>query len=140
VASKRGHFFERIPVNTASIKILIVDDHALTREALTTLLHTQSDLNVIGEAGNGREALTAYRLHQPDITLMDLLLPDMDGLEIMKTILCEYPDARFLVLSLLEGVDALAHYIGAKACLRKDIPCQQLFETIREVDAAAKMR
>src|ERR1700745_3852024 len=86
-----------------SIRILTVDDHPLFRNGIAALLATQPDMNLVAEASNGREAIQQFRAHQPDITLMDLQMPEMNGLDAMTTIRGEFPDARIIVLTTYTG-------------------------------------
>ena len=81
------------------IRILVVDDHPVVREGIAAIIATESDMRVVGEAATGREALQQFRTHRPDITLMDLLTPEMSGLDAIIAIRAEYPDARIIVLT-----------------------------------------
>src|ERR1700679_2712758 len=85
------------------IRILAVDDHPMLREGIAALVASQSDMKLVGEASNGREALEQFRKHRPDLTLMDLQMPDMDGIEAMVAICSEFPDARIIVLTTYKG-------------------------------------
>ncbi len=85
------------------IRVLAVDDHPLLREGIAALIETQSDMQLIGEASNGREALEQFRNHRPDITLMDLQMPEMGGIETIITIRAEFPEARIIVLTTHAG-------------------------------------
>jgi DNA-binding NarL/FixJ family response regulator len=85
------------------IRILAVDDHPLLREGIAALLASQPDMKLVGEASTGREALEQFRKHRPDLTLMDLQMPDMDGIEAMIAISSEFPDARIIVLTTYKG-------------------------------------
>ena len=84
---------------TNRIRILIVDDHPVVREGIAAIIATESDMRVVGEAATGLEALQQFRTHRPDITLMDLLTPEMSGLDAIIAIRAEYPDARIIVLT-----------------------------------------
>src|SRR4029077_13945744 len=116
-----------------SIRILWVDDHPLFRQGIAALLGTQSDMNLVAEAANGREAIQQFRTHQPDITLMDLQMPEMNGLDAMIAIRGEFPDARIIVLTTYTGdVQALrAIKAGAHAYLLKNSLHKELLDTIR---------
>ena len=115
------------------IRILIVDDHALVREALSALIGNQSDMQVAAEAENGAEAVAAFRHYHPDITLMDVRMPQMDGLEATARIRKEFPDACVIILSTFNTEEEIrgARQAGACAFLLKDTARAKLFETIR---------
>ena len=85
------------------IRVLVADDHAIVRDGITRLIRTQSDLQLIAEASDGREAVEQFRKHQPDVTLMDLQMPDMNGIDAINAIRREFPDARIVVLTMYAG-------------------------------------
>ncbi|MCU1257771.1 MAG: two-component response regulator [Bryobacterales bacterium] len=122
------------------IRILSVDDHPLLREGVAALLATRSDMTLVGEASNGREAIEQFRIHRPDITLMDLQMPEMNGLDSMIAICGEFPGARIIVLTTYAGdVQVLrALKAGARAYLLKGLLRKELIETIRLVHAGEK--
>ena len=122
------------------IRILAVDDHPMLREGIAALVASQSDMKLVGEASNGREALEQFRKHRPDLTLMDLQMPDMDGIEAMVAICSEFPEARIIVLTTYKGdVQVLrALKAGARAYLLKGLLRKELLETIRAVHAGQK--
>ena len=122
------------------IRILAVDDHPMLREGIAALLASQSDMKLVGEASNGREALEQFRKHRPDLTLMDLQMPDMDGIEAMVAICSEFPEARIIVLTTYKGdIQVLrALKAGARAYLLKGLLRKELLETIRAVHAGQK--
>src|SRR5215472_3129481 len=103
------------------IRVLVVDDHPVVRQGITGLICTQSDMRPIAEAANGREAIQQFRTHQPDVTLMDLQMPEMCGVDAISAIRGEFPDARIIVLTTYVGdVQALrALKAGAQAYLVK---------------------
>jgi len=117
------------------IKILIADDHPVVREGLSAMLNKEQDIQVVGEAGNGAEAVDKAQELQPDIVLMDLRMPEVDGVEAMRQIGAVNPDIRFIVLTtydndeyIFKGIEA-----GARAYLLKDAPREELFKAIRAV-------
>jgi DNA-binding NarL/FixJ family response regulator len=123
-----------------SIRILAVDDHPLFRQGIAALLATQPDMSLVAEASNGREALQQFRVHRPDITLMDLQMPEMNGLEAMTAIQGEFPGVRIIVLTTYAGdVRVLrALQAGARAYLLKSLLDKELLGTIRAVHAGKK--
>lgn len=123
-----------------SIRILVADDHPLFRHGIAALLATQPDLHVVAEASNGKEAIELYRQHQPDVALMDMQMPELNGLDAMIAIRAEFPDARIIILTTYTGdVQVLrAMKVGARAYLLKSLLDKELLETIRAVVAGKK--
>jgi len=122
------------------IRILAVDDHPLLREGIAALLANQKDMKLVAEASNGREAIAQFRAQRPDVTLMDLQMPDMGGIDAIMAIRSESHDARIIVLTTYTG-DALAQRAlkaGAKAYILKNDVRKDLLETIRAVHAGIK--
>src|SRR5215813_2575353 len=122
-------------INPNPIRILTVDDHPLFRQGIAALLATQSDMCLVGEASNGLEAIQQFQAHHPDITLMDLQMPEMNGLHAMTSILGEFPEARIIILTTYAGdVQVLrAMKVGARAYLLKNLLDKELLQTIRAV-------
>jgi DNA-binding NarL/FixJ family response regulator len=122
------------------IRVLTVDDHALIREGIAALVADQEDMRLVAEACNGREAIEQFRLHHPDVTLMDLVMPEMNGIDALIAIRSEFPDARVIVLTTYAG-DVLckrAMSAGAQAYILKGNVRKDLLDTIRAVRAGKK--
>ena len=122
------------------IRILTVDDHPVLRQGIAALIANEGDMILVGEAANGREAIQQFRAHRPDVTLMDLQMPEMNGLDAMLAIRGEFPDARIIVLTTYTGdVQAKrAIQAGARAYLLKNSLHKELLDTIRAVHAGRK--
>jgi DNA-binding NarL/FixJ family response regulator len=122
------------------IRILAVDDHPILRQGIAGLIADESDMTLVAEAANGREAIQQFRAHRPDVTLMDLQMPEMSGLDAMIAIRGEFPEARIIVLTTYAGdVQARrALQAGARAYLLKNSLHKELLDTIRAVHAGRK--
>ena len=122
------------------IRILVVDDHPFLREGIVGAINSQSDMVLIGEASNGQEAIEQFRLHRPDVTLMDLQMPTMNGTDAIIAIRGEFPAARVVVLTAYKGdVQALrAFKAGAVGYLLKNMLRKELLDTIRIVDSGRR--
>jgi DNA-binding NarL/FixJ family response regulator len=122
------------------IRVLAVDDHPLLREGIAALIATEEDMELIGEASNGREALGLFRKLKPDITLMDLQMPEMNGIDAIGAIRGEFPDARIIVLTTQPGDVQVSRALkaGARAYLLKGMLRKELLDTIRAVHAGQK--
>jgi DNA-binding NarL/FixJ family response regulator len=122
------------------IRILIVDDHAVLREGLTMIIESQADLQVIAETGDGKQAIALFELHLPDVILLDLGLPDVHGVEVIRALRAKHPEARIIVLTTYLGdVQALrALRAGASGYLLKATLRRDLLDTIRAVHAGQR--
>jgi DNA-binding NarL/FixJ family response regulator len=122
------------------IRVLSVDDHALLREGIAALVGNQSDMELVAEACNGREAIELFRTHRPDVTLMDLQMPEMGGIDALSAIRGEFPEARIIVLTTYTGdIQVMrAMRAGARAYLLKGLLRKELIETIRAVHTGQK--
>ena len=125
---------------SAQIRILAVDDHTLVREGIAVLVGTQPDMTLVAEAANGREAIQQFRAHRPDVTLMDLQMPQMNGFDATVAIRGEFPDAKIIVLTTYKGDVQILRALkaGAQGYLLKNTLHKELVETIRAVHAGRK--
>jgi len=124
-------------VSPGVIRLLVADDHAIVRDGLTAMMEQHDDISVVAEAADGREAVEQFRRHRPDVTLMDLRMPGMDGVEAIVTIRGEFPDAHILVLTTYDGDEDIYRglHAGALGYLLKDAGRDRLVEAIRAVHA-----
>lgn len=129
-----------MPDQSKPIRIMTVDDHQVFRDGIGAMLATQPDMQLVAEAGTGMEAIELYRTHRPDVTLMDLRLPDISGLEAIEKIRDKFPQARMIVLTTYKGdVQALrALKAGAAGYLLKSMLRKYMLDTIRAVHAGQK--
>lgn len=125
---------------TTTIKVLAVDDHPLLREGIAAVIDGEEDIQLVAEAVNGNEAIELFRRHHPDVTLMDLQMPGMNGIDAIVAIRSEFPNARFVVLTTYQGdVQALrALKAGASGYLLKNMLRKELLDTIRAVHAGRR--
>lgn len=116
------------------VRVLIVDDHPVVREGLASIVAREPDLSVVAQAKNGQEAIELFRLHHPDLTLLDLSLPDISGVEVISQLIQEFPLARFAVLSVFDGNEDIYRALkaGAMTYLLKDSKPEELLHAIRE--------
>lgn len=127
-------------VETSRIRVLSVDDHPLLRAGLVAIIDSQPDMVMIAQGSNAQEGVELFRKHRPDVTLMDLRLPDKSGIQAMTSIRAEFPDARIIMLTTFEG-DVEIHRAleaGARAYMLKNMPPKELLEVIRQVHAGKK--
>lgn len=120
-----------------TIRVLIIEDHNVVRQGLIALINLAEGIEVVGEAADGFEAIAQFRKHQPDVTLVDLRLPKMGGVEVIQRVRSEAPNARFVVLTTYDGDEDIYRALksGAKAYLLKGMTSEELISTIREVAA-----
>ena len=123
------------------LRVLSVDDHPLFREGIAAIINCQSDMSLVGTASNGAEAIEVFRELAPDVTLMDLRLPDLSGIDVMIAIRSEFPEARVIVLTTFERDVEIQRALkaGARGYLLKSMPPKQMLETIRQVHAGRKI-
>ena len=127
---------KKVPLaRSKQIRVIIADDHPVVREGLGALVKSQKDMRVVSEAANGRQAVQQFLLHRPDVLLLDLRMPEMNGIEAIQAILKTAPKAKIIVLSTYDGDEDVYQALqsGAKAYLLKDSPREQLLESIRNV-------
>src|ERR1700761_5407679 len=122
------------------IRILAVDDHPLLRKGIAALVNAESDMKLVAEASNGEEAVESFRLYRPDVTLMDLQLPGLNGIEAIHLILSEFPEARIVVLTTYSGDAQVVRALraGARAYILKGHVHRELLDTIHAVHAGRK--
>ena len=126
--------------DTNAIRILVVDDHPVVREGIDALVRRQTDMQVVAQATNGREGIEQFRAHRPDVTLMDLQMPEMNGLDALIALRGEFSDARIIVLTTYAGDMQVLRAIKAGACgyLLKNALHKELLDTIRAVHSGKK--
>jgi DNA-binding NarL/FixJ family response regulator len=124
----------------AQIRVLSVDDHPLLREGLAAIINNQPDMLLVAQACNAQEAIQEYRKHRPDVTLMDLRLPDKNGIDAMIAVRAEFPEARVIMLTTFEGDVEIQRALeaGARGYMLKSMPPKELVEVIRQVHAGKK--
>ncbi len=124
----------------AKIRVFSVDDHPLLHEGIAMVIKNQPDMVLAAEASNGQEAIQQFRLHKPDVTLMDLRLPDMSGIDTMIAIRADFPEARIIILTTFAGDVEIQRALeaGARAYVLKSTPPKELVEVIRQVHAGNK--
>jgi DNA-binding NarL/FixJ family response regulator len=123
--------------SSAAIRVLIAEDHTVVRDGLVAIINQESDMRIVAESGDGRVAVDLWRQHRPDVTLMDLRMPQLDGVHAIYEIRAIDPNARIIVLTTFDGDEDIYRGIraGAKSYLLKDVRREELFQCIREVHA-----
>lgn len=123
-----------------NIRVLSVDDHSLIREGIASIITHQVDMVLVSQASGGRDAIQQYREYRPDVTLMDLRMPDLGGIDALIAIRAEFPEARVIILTTFESDDEVRRAVDAGACgyLLKSLPPNELVEVIRQVHAGTK--
>jgi DNA-binding NarL/FixJ family response regulator len=126
--------------DAAHIRVFSVDDHPLLNEGIAALINSQPDMKLLGQASSGRDAIQKFREHRPDVTLMDLRLPDMSGIDAMIAIRAEFPEARIIILTTFEGDVEIQRALeaGARGYMIKSMPPRDLIGVIRQVHAGKK--
>jgi DNA-binding NarL/FixJ family response regulator len=124
----------------SSIRVFSVDDHPLLREGIAAIINNEPDMTMVAQAATGRDAILLFREHRPDVTLMDLRLPDISGIDAMMAIRTEFPDARIVMLTTFDGdVDIQRALVaGARGYILKNMPPQELVDVVRQVHAGKK--
>ncbi len=124
-----------------TIRVLCVDDHPLVRKGIASILATEADVQLVAEAGNGREAVEQFRRHQPDVTLMDLRMPEMNGIEATRAIRAEFPDAKIIALTSYDGDQDIFRALeaGIRGYLLKEMVHTEVLRAIRAVYAGKRL-
>jgi two-component system, NarL family, response regulator len=129
-----------MPESPKTIRLLVADDHPIVRQGLVAILNDQPDMNVVAEVNNGQQAIDQFRIHQPDVAILDLKMPEVGGVEAIDTIRAEFPTAAIIMFSIYETDEDVYRGLraGAKAYLLKDTPCQEILEVIRTVSGGQR--
>jgi two-component system, NarL family, response regulator len=129
-----------MPESPKTIRLLVADDHPIVRQGLVAILNDQPDMNVVAEVNNGQQAIDQFRIHQPDVAILDLKMPEVGGVEAIDTIRVEFPTAAIIMFSIYETDEDVYRGLraGAKAYLLKDTPCQEILEVIRTVSGGQR--
>jgi DNA-binding NarL/FixJ family response regulator len=132
---------ETIARVTETIKVLAVDDHPLVRKGIASILANEGDMQLVGEAGNGREAVDLFRQHHPDVVLMDLRMPDMDGVQATQAIRKDFPDARIIALTSYDGDQDIYRALeaGVRGYMLKEMVHTDVLRAIRTVHSGKRL-
>jgi DNA-binding NarL/FixJ family response regulator len=128
-------------MTTETIKVLAVDDHPLVRKGIASILANETDMHLVGEAGNGREAVDLFRQHHPDVVLMDLRMPDMDGVQATQAIRKDYPEARIIALTSYDGDQDIYRALeaGVRGYMLKEMVHSDVLRAIRTVHSGKRL-
>lgn len=126
---------------TDTIRVLCVDDHPLVRKGIASIIGNEPDMKLVAEAGNGRDAIAMFKAHQPDVTLMDLRMPNMDGIETARHIRAEFPDAKIIALTSFDGDQEIYRALeaGVRGYLLKEMVHTEVVRAIRAVQAGKRL-
>jgi DNA-binding NarL/FixJ family response regulator len=126
---------------TTTIKVLAVDDHPLVRKGIASILSNEGDMQLVGEAGNGREAVEMFRQHHPDVVLMDLRMPEMDGIQATQAIRKDYPEARIIALTSYDGDQDIYRALeaGVRGYMLKEMVHTDVLRAIRTVHSGKRL-
>ena len=135
--SIREHVQCRQMIEQDRIRVLSADDHTLIREGIAMIVNSQPDMVIVSQAAGGRDAIEQFRAHRPDVTLMDLRMPDLNGIDALVAIRAEFPEARIIMLTTFESDEEAQRALKAGACgyLLKSAPPSELLQVIRQVHA-----
>jgi DNA-binding NarL/FixJ family response regulator len=125
----------------SQIRVLCVDDHPLVRKGIASILANEPDIHLVGEAGNGRDAVALFRTHRPDVTLMDLRMPEVDGIEAAKQIRAEFPEAKIIALTSFDGDQEIYRALeaGVRGYLLKEMVHTEVLRAIRLVNSGKRL-
>jgi DNA-binding NarL/FixJ family response regulator len=132
---------QEVPPPSSLISVLCVDDHPLVRKGIASILNNEPDIKLVGEAGNGQQAVELFRQHHPDVTLMDLRMPELDGIGASRQILSEFPQARIIALTSFDGDQEIYRALeaGVKGYLLKEMVHTEVLRAIRIVHAGKRL-
>jgi len=128
------------PITSDLISVILADDHPVTRDGLTLILRSEPGITVVGQAGDGVEAVACYRQHEPSVAILDLQMPRLSGLGATRQILAEFPQAKILLFTTYDGDEDIyrAMHAGARGYILKDAPQDELFRSIRTIHAGQR--